>query len=927
METQRDDFESAAIDKRVGDYLLAVLQPLPLLAGLTALGFLILYTLGLARVMEGLSWPMLAATALIALLAVAAAAIIGVARRGRGLLAYWLYASVTNAAALALAVIWQGIALVAILMAWIAPLTCIAAQLPRRRLLGSVVLSGVVSIGILILGSVPMAWRLGNNTTGSFSGLLLLASMLTLFGLVAVSSQMIRYRSLQTRLVTSLLPIIAIPILFTTSVAAFSALSTNQQQLRGTLQAVASLKRGQLDGVVQSVFTELSSIQNASGEVTSILHVLDRQGESEEDYRLNASIAATQMRNVITLHPASDYEEVLVLNRDGSVVLSTYLLDEGQNFRDQPFFQRGLSEATAQFIRYPGQQNLAGDFKLVAAAPFYGASQAQILGVVVSVSSGDVVSNILGPTPGLSDAETYLVDEGFRPTARASSPQSIVTTPAIRSVITNQGGDGSNIYINYSGAPVLGYYAWDPVVRAATVAEVPVGILVTRALAAVLASAIVGLLTIVIAAMAVAATSRAISAPVSGLATAAERLATGQLTVQAQTDREDEIGQLGNAFNTMAGQLQGMIRGLEDRVAERTRDLERQTNRLRTAAEVARDAMLAPTLDELLTRAASAIMERFGLSHVGIFLLDNQRQYAVLQAAPSPTGRRMLADSYRVRVGDPGAVGQVAATGNAIRLAGSTDETLKPGDAYNDGTVSQLTVPLRTHESLIGIIDLQSKDTGAFSPGDLEIMQVLADQLGAATERSRLLLQVQQRLGQVEATYRALSDEAWAAYAGRGQGALGYRYDNVRLDPATASPDEMKALLQQSAEASNVGTGEQTEHRQTVAIPIRLRGRDLGVVSVHFEPGRTDQNTVAMIEQAADQLGTALENVRLLEDSLQRANTDRRVGEITSRIGSSINMRNVLQAAVEELGRALPGSDVTIQFGASIARRGEEAQS
>jgi GAF domain-containing protein len=69
-----------------------------------------------------------------------------------------------------------------------------------------------------------------------------------------------------------------------------------------------------------------------------------------------------------------------------------------------------------------------------------------------------------------------------------------------------------------------------------------------------------------------------------------------------------------------------------------------------------------------------------------------------------------------------------------------------------------------------------------------------------------------------------------------------------------------------------------------------------------------------MLEQAAERLGTAVENVRLLEDSMRRASKERQISEITSKISSSISVRNVLQTAVEELGRALPGSDVSIRF-------------
>jgi len=891
-----------------GRHLLGVMRPLPLMAVLTAAGFVILHVLGLAGIFEPLGWQMLAGAAVMLLVAAAAAAILGRLRSGREAGAYLLYAGVTCVAGLLYSILWQGAAPGAMLMAWIAPLTCFGAGTPRRQLLPSLWASGIVTAASLWLAFRPTAWQLASNTTGSFAALLLLVSMLALYALVALTTQVIRYRTLQARLVGSLLPIIAIPIVFTTSVAAFSAVSSNQKQLGDTLQAVASLKRGQLDTITQTIFGELASIQNQSGEVTSIQHVLDRTGETDETYRLNASVAATQLRNVIVAHPASDYEEVLVLDRSGNVVLSTYLLNQGVSFSDQSFFQQGLAEPTAQFIRYPGQQNPAGDFKLVSAAPFYGSSQNEVLGVVVTVSSGDVVSAILGPTAGLTESTSYLVDRQNRPASSMTSPESVVRAAAITSIVSGEAGAGSSVYVNYNGVPVLGYYEWDPVLRAAIVAEVPLTLLITRALGAVLASAVVGLLTIIIAAMAVTATSRALSGPVGGLAGAAERLAGGDLAVRAESDQQDEIGRLATSFNSMAAELQGMIQDLEQRVAARTQDLESQIGRLRMAAEVSRDAMLAPSLAELLERAASLIADRFRLDHVAIFLLDDQRQFAVLQAAPSASGRRMLQDRVRVRIGEPGPVGQATGTGEAVFIDDAASEGARAGDSYNTATASEMALPLRGSAGLLGVLDLQSNSPNAFRQGDREIMRVLADQLAAAIERSRLLLQVQQRLGQVEQTYRAFSQEAWGSYAQRQKAALGYRYDKVKLDPILALPED----------------GDQ--QASGVSIPIRLRDRNLGYIRVEFGQDAAPEATTEMIQEAARRLGTALENVQLLEDSIRRANKERQIGEITAKIGASINMRNILQTAAEELGRVLPGSDVTIRLGGAGSPEDQDGQ-
>jgi GAF domain-containing protein/HAMP domain-containing protein len=895
-----------------GRRLIGVLGPLPLMAGLTAAGFVVLYGLGLAGVFEPLGWQLLAGAGILALVALAAAAILGRLRTGSGeASAYLLYAGTTCAAAVLFSLLWQGVLLGAALMAWIAPLTCIGAGIPRRRLLPSLVASATVTALAFWLAFRPAVWQLASNSTGGFAAVLLLVSMLALFALVAVTTHIIRYRTLQSRLTGSLLPIIAIPIIFTTSVSAVSAVTSNQNQLGDTLQAVASLKRGQLDTITHTILGELATIQNRSGEMTSIQNVLDRAGETDETYRLNASVAATQIRNVIVAHPASDYEEVLVLDRVGNVVLSTYLLNQGVSYADQAFFQQGLLAPTATFIRYPGQQNAAGDFKLVSAAPFYGPSQAQVLGVVVAVSSGDVVSTILGPTAGLTESTSYLVDQQYRPATSMTSPESMVRAAAITSVVSLQSGAGRSVYMNYNGTPVLGYFEWDPLLRAAVVAETPLTLLITRSLGAVLASVVVGLLTIIIAAMAVAATSRALSDPVGGLAGAAERLAGGDLGVRAQSDQEDEIGRLANSFNTMATELQSMIEDLEQRVASRTQDLESQIGRLRMAAEVARDAMLAPTLPELLERAASLITNRFGLDHVAIFLLDDQRQFAVLQAAPSATGRRMLEDRFRVRIGDPGPVGLAAGTGEVVFVDKADADRIGLGDIYNTATSSEMALPLRGSAGLMGVLDLQSRQATAFKEGDREIMRVLADQLAAAIERSRLLLQVQQRLGQVEQTYRAFSREAWGAYAQREKPAVGYRYDKVKLDPIHALPEH---------------EGDGGKEPGGASIPIRIRDRTLGFVQVEFGQNVAPQATIEMIQEAARRLGTALENVQLLEDSIQRANKERQIGEITAKIGASINMRNILQTAAEELGRVLPGSDVTIRLGGTESVQDQDSE-
>jgi GAF domain-containing protein/HAMP domain-containing protein len=897
---------------RIALYLSTALQPMPLLAALSAFGLVVIYVMGLLRVLDPLGWQLLFAALMLLLIGFGHRPILDAARAGFGVRAFAMHAAVMVLLGIGLALVWDGVAPLAILAAWVAPIICIPVGIPRRPYLAAIAASLVASVMILVLAARPILPRLQSNTTGSFAAVLLITSVVILFIMLVIATQAIRYRTLENRLVGTLVPIIAVPILFTTSIAAFNALSSSQQQFRNSLEAVSSLKRGQLNTIIEAVFSDLSSIQQGSQEAPSIMHVLQNPGSLDDDYRLNSSIAATQIRNVIVMHPTSDYEEVLILDTGGNAVLSTYLLNQGVNFADQEFFRRALTEPTARFIRYPGRQIVAGEYRLVGAAPFYGATPDEVLGVVVAVASPDAVLGILQPTSGLADINTYLIDTELNPVVAAGASTAPIRQADIATVIANRGGSGSRTYLNYAGVPVLGYYEWDPALQAAVVSEVPQNAVFSRSLAAVLASGLVGLITVIIAGIAVLSAARAISEPVRGLAQAAESLAQGQLATRASVDRQDEIGRLASSFNSMAGQLQGTIANLEQRVADRTLALEQQSLRLRTAAEIARDATLAPTLDELLSRAARLVFERFGVDHVGIYLLDEQRTYAVLQAAPSEAGKRMLAENYRVLVGDRGAIGQAAATGDAQLLLQGSTHAAAIGDEYHPVTASQLTLPLRTNEGTIGLLDLQSDTPQAFAPADTATIQVLADQLAAAIERGRLLLQVQERLGQLESSYRRFTQESWASFARGGPRVMGYRYDNVRLDPVAGVPDDVRRVLESGT--TFISGGETPDGGQTAFVPIRLRGQTLGVVSANFRGGRAPERTVALIEQAADRLATALENVRLLEDSLRRASREQLIGEITTKIGSSISVRNVLQTAVEELGRALPGSEVSINF-------------
>ena len=85
---------------------------------------------------------------------------------------------------------------------------------------------------------------------------------------------------------------------------------------------------------------------------------------------------------------------------------------------------------------------------------------------------------------------------------------------------------------------------------------------------------------------------------------------------------QDELGLLAQTFNQMTAELRELVSGLENRVAERTRQLERRALQFQVTSEVARAAAAIRDPERLLQNVVNLISERFGFDHAGIFLLD-----------------------------------------------------------------------------------------------------------------------------------------------------------------------------------------------------------------------------------------------------------------------------------------------------------------
>jgi GAF domain-containing protein/HAMP domain-containing protein len=900
----------SAINERLADKFYASRRYNPIFLAVTGLGFIAIFLLTQFGILGNAAPQLLYIGSITLLFAIAEIPVLALAQRKNGIAATFFGSAIAGVFAILLTMLWQGILPVTILIALPTPWIALRTGLPRRYVLSLLVLSALIVGAILFMDANSSMERLQNNTSAALASIVFLGATGVLLITITNISQNRRFKSIQGLLLTSFIIIVTIPILMTAVLSAIGAYTNSQSQTFNTLQAIAILKQNQIENLLVDFQNDVERLLADTRFISNIREASTATGagspRSQESFR---RLARLRMVDVLGAEEEA-YNEILVLDTKGRVFVSTIPEREESSFEEQTFFRQGMLGLYTGFADEPS----FGTDNMIVAAPILGEDGQTTIGVLVLRSNAAAIKRIMENTPGFFEAETYLVDQSFRPVTKTRTATPSITSQAASDAILNHTAEGKAIYSNYAWHQVLGYYEWFQPMQLAIIAEVPLSFVVSNSVRALAGSSLLALFVVAIAVAAVAVSARTIADPIKTLAQTTESIAAGKLSARAMVDREDEIGALAKAYNQMASQLQEIIGKLEQRVADRTKDLESQTLRLRVAAEIARDAAAARDLDELLTRAADLIISRFNFYHIGIFLLDNNKEYAVLVASPTEAGKQMIELKHKLRVGEIGIVGRVSATGEPrIALNTGADITFF-NNPYLPNTHSEMALPLKVENNVIGVLDVQSDQPQAFNEEDVAIMQVMADQLATAIERTRLLQEVERNLKELESAYGLFTRDNWKKLSdGTATGSLGYRFDNVRLERITELPELAGDAFTSGKIVNSNGRHQGMEKERSVAVPIKLRGQPIGVVSLKLKEGY-DSNTITIIEAATERLAAALESARLYEEARLRADREQSISRVTTAISASTGYEQILQTTVREIGNLLGDTEVSIQI-------------
>lgn len=350
----------------------------------------------------------------------------------------------------------------------------------------------------------------------------------------------------------------------------------------------------------------------------------------------------------------------------------------------------------------------------------------------------------------------------------------------------------------------------------------------------------------------------------------------------------DELTAKATSYRSLSNNLAFEQQKMANMLQKGTSRLERREQQLQTAFQISRDfsTMLDPT--ELLNRVVNSVRDNFDLYYVGIFLVDEEKHYAVLNAGTGEAGEKMVAANHRLEIGGTSMIGWCISNLKArIALDVGADQ-IRFNNPYLPLTRSEMALPVIFQEQAIGALTIQSIEPNAFQDEDIMILQGIADSLAIALENARLFQQTNQALEELRIYNQNYVQNTWGNTLAS-QGDLSFSFQNLK---AQSSGSELRQLN----------------------IPVTLRDQQIGQISLETANDSLSDEDRAFLDAILTQTALALENARLLEETQRRAVQEQKLNDLSTQLSKASSIEYILQTAARELGQLPMVSEVAVQL-------------
>lgn len=225
--------------------------------------------------------------------------------------------------------------------------------------------------------------------------------------------------------------------------------------------------------------------------------------------------------------------------------------------------------------------------------------------------------------------------------------------------------------------------------------------------------------------------------PVASLQAGIVQLAARRFDVRLPVETRDEFGQLASGFNTMAEELEVVYRNLEQRVRDKTAQLEAQNHELAMLYEMAAFLALPGSVETQCKGFLQRIMSRFSADGGSLRVLDPsmpQLHLVVSENLPPE-----MLQSEKCRHAHDCLCGQATTRGVAILQDARSLPRFRILPCNEAGFSQIAAFRITSPQAALGTFTLLFKESRLISTAELKLLETLGQQLGTALENTRLV--------------------------------------------------------------------------------------------------------------------------------------------------------------------------------------------
>jgi PAS domain S-box-containing protein len=197
---------------------------------------------------------------------------------------------------------------------------------------------------------------------------------------------------------------------------------------------------------------------------------------------------------------------------------------------------------------------------------------------------------------------------------------------------------------------------------------------------------------------------------------------------------------------TLRKQNEYAIRDATSRLNTYTDTLEERSGLLLLGADVARAATAILDPRALSQQVADLVQRQFNLYYVGLFLIEDDPQWAILRAATGDAGKTMLQAGHRLEVGGTSMIGWCIVKRKARIALNVGEDAVHFRNPLLPRTRSELALPLVSRGEVLGALTIQSDQPSTFTQENMISFETMADLLANAILNARLYHQLQREL-------------------------------------------------------------------------------------------------------------------------------------------------------------------------------------